>query len=313
MMKKHLLFTLPLLSIITTNSLLGKMSFDRLYGFFGKYTHEAIVEKEFELKPSGHLVMNNNNGNITITTEWQRNTICLKATKRTTTEEDLELIHINAYNDPERNQLTISSAFDNNTLKGCVDYELIVPAQTKLQLNTDNGSIKVNDAKGEIVATTLNGDIEIHNTSNTITAQTEDSGAITIVNAQGNIKATTNKGNITIQEARKSIIATTQNGNIITDCAQVPSTSRIVLNAESSGAIDLKLPSSVNASVHGKTNKGRLTSDHFITLKPLTTQLTRQTRRELEKQVDGILGTGEADIRIMSKNGNIRILETKVS
>lgn len=312
-MKKHLLFTLPLLCSITTGSALGKMSFDRLYGFFGKYNHETVVEKEFELKPSGLLVINNTIGNVTITTEWQRNTMCLKAIKKATKPEDLELMHVNVRQDEANNEFTIDSAYDDDTLKGCIDYELIVPAQTKLQLNADNGTIKVNDTKGEVTATTLNGDIEIRNTTNTITAQTEENGTITISNAQGNIKAITNKGNISIHGARKSIIATTQKGNIFTDCINVPATSCIVLNAESSGAIDLQLPSSVNATLHGKTAKGRLTSDHYITLKPFTTKLTRQTRKEFEKQVNGIIGTGEADIRITSNNGNIRILETQTS
>lgn len=312
-MKKHILLTLPLLCSISTGTTFGKMSFDRLYGFFGKYNHETIVEKEFEFKTPGKLVINNTAGDVTITTEWQRNTICLKAIKQATKEEDLGTIHVNSKHDALNNELTISSAYDNPTTKGCVNFELIVPAQTKLQLNADNGSIKVNDAKGEVVATTLYGDIEIHNTTNTITAQTEESGAIVIAHAQGNIKATTNKGNITIREAHKSILATTQKGNIITDCTNVPATSRIVLNAESSGAIDLKLPSTVNATLHGKTTRGKLTSDHYITLKPFTTKLTRKTRRELEKQVNGILGTGEADIRVTSNNGNIRILETQTT
>src|SRR5580700_7240408 len=108
MMKKHLLFTLPLLCSITTGSALGK--FDRLYGFFGKYNHETIVEKEFELKPSGQLVINNNAGNITITTEWQRNTMCLKAIKKATNPEDLQLMHVNVAHDEPNNQLTITSA-----------------------------------------------------------------------------------------------------------------------------------------------------------------------------------------------------------
>lgn len=311
-MKKTILLNVTLLCMITTGTIFGKLSFDRLYGFFGKYNHEFIVEKEFELAQPGTLVINNTDGNITITTEWQRNTICLKAIKKTTKEEDLSVININANHDEAANELTINAVYDK-TIKGCVDYQLIVPAQTTLKLSADHGSIKVNDAKGQVNATTLHGDIEINNTTNTVTAQTEENGSIYISMAHGDVKATTNKGNITIEDAQKGIYATTQKGNIVTSCTQVPATSRIVLNAEMAGAIELKLPNNVNATLHGKTSKGRLTSDHYITIHSFTTKLTKQARRDLEKQVNGTLGTGEADIRVTSNNGNIKILETKTS
>ena len=194
-----------------------------------------------------------------------------------------------------------------------MDYQLIVPTKTTLQLNTDNGSINVNEVNGEVHACTLYGNIEIRNSSNTITAQTEETGTITIANAKGNIKATTNKGDINIENAHKSILATAQKGTIYTSCDQVPATSRIVLNCESSGGINLTLPTTVNATLQGKTAKGELTSDHYVTIKPYTTKLNKNTRRELKKQVNGILGTGEADIRLTCNNGNIKILETQAS
>ncbi len=292
-----------------------KFSMQRVYAFFGKYTNEAIEEKEYRLEKPGTLSLYNIDGNITITTEWKRDTICLKAIKKAAKPEELEMFSIKSERTDQfdGHHLKIMTACSNKAAKGAIDFNLIVPADVKLELHTERGLIKVQDVNGPISATTISGNIELKNVAGTVVAQTDESGSIAIFNAQGNVKATTNKGDITVADASKSVIACTKKGNITTACATVPSTSKIVLNAENSGAITLALPSAVNATLQGKTAKGTLTSDHYVTLKPFTTKLTRKTRRELEKQVDGVLGTGEADIRLTCNSGNIKIVETKAS
>ncbi len=307
--------TIALLTVSSSDAAWGKFSMQRVYSFFGKYTNEAVIEKEYQLAKPGVLTINNIDGNITITTEWKRDTICLKAVKKTSKEEDLEVFSVKTDREEQfdGNHLTLSTVCTNKAAKGSVDYELIVPTDVTLNLHTERGQILVHDIKGAVTANTINGQIELKNVNNTIVAQTQESGAILIDNATGNIKATTNKGDIRINEATKSILASTKKGNIITACNAVPSTSKIILNSEAQGGITLTLPSSVNATLQGKTVKGRLTSDHYVTIKPFTTKLNRQTRRDFERQVDGVMGTGEADIRLTSTSGNIKILETKTT
>lgn len=306
---------LIVMGMIAPQTLVGKLSFESVYSFFGKQTHEAVVEKEYELEKPTSLVVNNTDGAINVTTEWSRNTICMKAIKKSNKEEALEALQIHTQKDIQKagNQITISSSCDNKEMSGSIDYYFIVPAHVTLHLTTEKGDIEINDVNGPIIATTTTGDISIKNTTNTITAAAQENGTITIAHASGNIQATTNKGDIVIDDATQSIIANTNKGNIITSCNQVQSTCKIALNAQTSGAITLALPQSVNATVHAKTAHGRLTSDHYITIKPFTTKLNRNTHKEFEKQVNGIIGTGEADIRVTSNSGNIKIMELKTT
>lgn len=311
---KKLSFILVLTaSSISSLSALGKFSMDRIYSLFGKYQHENVSEKEYHIAKPATLTINNLDGDITITTEWKRNTIHIRAITKAAKEEDLKTFSVNAQRKEEfdGNHLNLQTVCSSKEAKGAVHYQLIVPSEIALNLHTDRGNIKIHDVHGQVVANTQFGDIDIKNVSNIVTAQTEENGSINIEKALGNVKATTNKGNISITDAAQSIIASTTKGHITTACTQVPSTSKIVLNSESSGSITLAMPSSVNATLQGKTAKGRLTSDHYITLKPITTKLTSQTRKELARQVDGILGTGEADIRLSSNSGNIKITQTK--
>ncbi len=296
-------------------ALWGKASMQRVYAFFGKYTNEEVIEKEYQLEQPGTLIINNVDGNITISTEWKKDSICLKATKRASKAEDLKSFEVDAMREEQfdGHHLTLSSSCKDRNAKGAIDYELLVPAHIKLSLHTDRGVIKVQDVNGPITANTINGNIELKNITNTITAQTDETGSILIDKPKGNIKVATNKGEIRINEAAKSILAQTTKGNITTACNTVPAGCKLVMNAEQSGTITLALPSKVSATLLGKTEKGRLTSDHFVTIKPFTTQLNRKTRREFERKVDGVLGSGEADIRLTCNSGNIKIIETKTT
>lgn len=301
-------------SILPFTSLYSKFSFDTIYDFVRPARHEASVEQEYELQKPGILTVNNTQGNITITTEWKRNSICMKATKRASSDETLEALTIKtSYQEQnDSNHLIISSKHDS-AMKGIIDYQFIVPAHVQLNLHSDYGTITVHDVQGPVIAKTKTGNIEITNIANAISAQTEENGSILIEKARDNIKAATNKGNITIHDATKSIIATTQKGNISTACNNVPSQSKIKLCSLVSGAITLAVPPSANATLQGKTVHGKLTSDLDVTIKPFTTKLNKKTRREFERQVDGVLGTGEADIQITCNNGNICITETRAS
>lgn len=316
-MNKSISYSLTIV-LLTSSALCnawGNFSMERVYSFFGKYSNQDVFEKEYHVAKPTILKIRGIDGNIFVSTEWKRDSVSLRAVKRTSRKEDLEVFSVktNREETKEGSFLTLSTACSNKAAKGSVDYELIVPTYVTLNLHTERGAIKVQDVKGKVAVSTINGPIELTNVNNAIVAHTKETGPISINGAAGTIKATTNKGDIHINDATQSILASTQKGNILTTCNNVAANCKIVLNSEQQGGITLTLPSSVNATLVGKTEKGRLTSDHYVTIKPFTCKLDRQTRRDFERKVEGVLGTGEADIRLTSNNGHIKILETKTT
>jgi len=307
--------TIVLLASSPTCNAWGKISMDRVYSLFGKYTNQDVFEKEYRVGKPTILKVRGIDGNIHVTTEWRRDSVSLRAIKRASRKEDLEVFSVktNREDADGANYLTLTTACTNKAAKGAIDYELIVPSYVTLNLHTERGEIKVDAVKGKVAASTINGPIELNNVNNAIIARTKESGTIAINGATGDVRATTNKGDIRINDAARSIMASTQKGNILTACNNVASSSKIVLNSQQQGGITLSLPSSVNAKLVGRTEKGRLTSDHLVTINPLTCKLDRQTRRDFERQVEGKLGTGDADIRLTSNSGNIKILEAKTT
>jgi DUF4097 and DUF4098 domain-containing protein YvlB len=179
-------------------------------------------------------------------------------------------------------------------------------------VNTLDGDTYIKDAHAPLRVSSQKGSITLVNPHNAVEAQSHIKGNIALYNPQGRIKAETNNGNISIFDAQSSVIADTQTGSIEMFAREVPSTSTIKL-ATVSGNIMLHLPPDVNADLQASTKQGTVTSDHFITLKPQTTQLNKYTWKRIQKQVDGTIGSGEAQIKLSSVKSNIKVLETKVS
>jgi hypothetical protein len=73
------------------------------------------------------------------------------------------------------------------------------------------------------------------------------------------------------------------------------------------GAIELALPTTINATITSKTAQGISICDHYVTLKPYTTKINADTWTRLKKEFEGTMGSGEAEIKLTSLHGNISI------
>jgi hypothetical protein len=298
-----------LATIVAINGEIKSFNFGN---FFERLPFEEVVDREYRVAPMCTLTISNRHGNINVHTEWKRNSVCVKAIKRAKKIEHLALFDVSEKHsaDETHSHLSLASTcYDEDTV-GRIDYELIVPANITLRLNTDKGSIDIKEVNGPIIAHTIDGNIEIVNTTNNISATSERSGSISITQARGAVRATTHSGDIFITDARHNVVAqSAKRGNILVSCAHVPATATIQLDS-ASGTIELALPSHVNALINGKTERGTLTCDHMITLKPLSTKLDKTAWGKFKKEVDGIMGNGEATIKLSNARGNIKILKT---
>jgi len=284
-------------------------SFKKVSAFFGSFPYEEILQKEYKIEKQGTIIIENIDGPITITTGWKKNTIFLKVIKKSNKPEQLPYIQI-IDKQTTLDKLMIKTEYVQTNTKGLAEYELIVPTDIRLQISISNqGTINIKEIQGPIAAITNQGNIEIIKTNNTIHAQITKTGSITVDQAHGAISATAHHGDISIDHSHKSILATTTKGHISVTCDVVPSTSSIRLETNS-GLITLALPTTTNASFKGKTTRGTITSNHYLTLKPCTTKLNNVAWSRFKKEVDGILGTGEAEIKCRSNHGNIKIVET---
>ncbi len=307
-MRTHYLI-LCICSIIVSPSTITAFSFKKLYTSFipSKMEQEVIFEEHAPQKAS-LLTVKNKAGNITIKTDANHDKIFLKATKKSYEKEDLPKVTFNYA--VHGQEVLIEANYDNQLIDGMIDFDLVVPQKLAVHAHTNDGSIKICQSHSPVKASTDKGPIEIVNPQNTVDAITMQKGSITFYHPEGRIKAQTNSGNIAIYDAQNSIVAHTNYGSIELFAKEVPSTSSIKL-ASNSGSIVLHLPPDVNADLQASTKYGIITSDHYITLKPHTTQLNRTAWKKLQKEIDGTLGSGEAQIIVSSVRSDIKLIEVK--
>lgn len=151
-----------------------------------------------------------------------------------------------------------------------IDVSLVVPADASVSLSiTEQGSITIVSAPRTLTLHAQYGDI-------TATTYTD-----------GSIKANTEQGSITIT------------------CEAFSPTSSLLCTAPQ-GNITLHIPPMAQARLEARSHKASVISQLPITFDSFTTKLEKNTWKQLQRQVKGTLGDGEAPITL-SARGTIMI------
>lgn len=283
-----------------------------IVSFFGGYPHTATTDHEYSIPEHSILSLHNDFGDITVKTEWKQSLLCVNTTKKARYPEDLEAFTLikkeTLHNGMPATELTVTCS--NPAAQGTVNISLIVPPHNTLIAHTDEGSIFVNDTHAPLTLSSQNGSITAENIHAPINGQTQGTGSITLKNIQGNSHLITQRGPITITDATSSIHAFSERGNITLSYKHIPHTSTIQATSEYAN-ITLAVPEKTDAHVRAKTERGTIQSEQYIQLNGQTTKLNKEAWERFKKNVDGIMGTGEAEIHLTTTHGSIKIEEQK--
>lgn len=306
---RNFLLILCIFSIISNSYAIPDLSFKKFYNYIvPPHLHQIVVYEEYSPKKANMFTLKNKHGNVLVKTDDKKDKIFLKATKK---HQDPQMLNKVTFSQKITDQeITIEANYNEQSVDGRIDFELILPQKMALNASTIEGDIFVKDFFAPLRANSTYGNIDIYHAHNSIDVLTCSKGSITLHQPTGRAKAQTNNGTITIYNAQGSVIANTNYGAIEMFAKEVSSTSTIKLTTVS-GQIMLHLPADVNADLQASTKKGVITCDHYITLKPQTTQLNKNAWKRLQKEVDGTLGSGEAQIKLSSVKSNIKVLEKR--
>jgi len=219
-MKKAIavIFTLILVScvIAPSNRILGKNS---------SRDYEDQVTKSFKVKPGQRFYLKADFGSVEVTS-WNRDQVKIVVTRKADVGskreakrifEDLELKFdrdsrgvklIAEYSGPKR--------WWSGRKRLKLHFDVKVPKEFDLDVNTAGGSIRVTDLIGKIDLHTSGGSISVGQIDGPVTAKTSG-GSIKVREARGHVYAHTSGGSITIGETAGSVNAKTSGGGIRLD------------------------------------------------------------------------------------------------
>ncbi len=230
---------------------------------------KEILTKEFSFDAESNLEVIIPKGNITIKT-WNNNKLLIELEKRGTPEEIKATKAIFKELEKEKTLRVIVSYKSEDV--AYTNLNILLPKSANLKsICTDKGVIKVEDIDGSIQATIHEGDIDIKNSTNSVNAKAD-------------------RGSITVRQK------------------QLQDNCSIFLETLS-GDINLYLPKETNADLNAKTNYGKVTSELFVTTRPITTKLNKNSWKQFTKEACGTLGDGGAPITLDADRGNIGIYE----
>jgi hypothetical protein len=238
----------------------------------------------------------------------------LTATKSATKQEKLPdlFVHekLTTSQEGRHAALTISTVIAGEHTQAKIDYLLAVPTNTTLHITTDKGSIDIDKIEAPCILRSCHGSIQIGTAFENVTANIDKKGDICIYRALKKVQAATCHGNISVTNSYDTICATVhEKGNITVTSANPSLNGETALNTKS-GTITLALLEQANATIYGKAIQGTITSDHVITLNPLSTTLNKQAWERFRQEITGVVGTGGADahqIKLTCDYGNIKI------
>lgn len=232
-------------------------------------------------------------------------------------EQQGNIIHIGRINDREL-QRNVS-----------IDYDLTVPAQTKvdsqtgsgnqniaginLAVNTHTGSgnitldnigaevrarsgsgdLRINSVKGALDAEAGSGNIRAQKVAGGISVNT-GSGTIEVEQiASGNVRAEAGSGNVRLHGIQGGLKAETGSGDISVD-GNPTGDWRV---GAGSGNIDLKVPTSASFNIDARTSSGSLRVNRQVTMEGISSR----------NHVQGKVGSGGTLVDLHTGSGNIEI------
>lgn len=245
-------------------------------------------------------------------------------------EEKIQRIEKNPPVEQQGNTIHIGRSDDRELYRNIsIDYDITVPAQTKLTSRTGSGDQKISGLQLPLAATTGSGNITLENISADARIRS-GSGDLKIGSVKGLLNAETGSGNIRADEVAGEIIANTGSGNVemhqsAAGDVKVETGSGNVrlygvkggLRAETgsgdihaegdvmhdwrlgagSGNITLRLPSQASFNVDARTSSGSLKINHPVTMQGAMSHT----------HINGKVGAGGVLLDVHTGSGDIEI------
>jgi DUF4097 and DUF4098 domain-containing protein YvlB len=138
-----------------------------------------------------------------------------------------------------------------------VDFDVVVPVDTRVEIDTSNGSISVEDIAGTILLDTSNGAIDVYDSTGALTADTSN-GRIEVVRFVGELKLDTSNGDVWIEDFAGTVDAETSNGSVQFTGTPTAGGNRI---RTSNGSVTVRVPLHVSIRFSAVSSSGRIRSN----------------------------------------------------
>lgn len=174
---------------------------------------ETRIEKTLKLAPGGEFRLDTDMGRVTVTGSPDPDAHVVITSKR----KDLEDLLVFRFEE-QANTVSITARrkhrFDWFGSSGSrVEYEVRVPAETRVSIDTSGGGINISGLKGPAKLDTSGGGIGVKNHVGNVDCDTSG-GGIDLADIRGDVRADTSGGGVTAVGVEGSVHAESSGGSI---------------------------------------------------------------------------------------------------
>jgi hypothetical protein len=270
----------------------------------------AFIEREEKRFPAGatpEIVLGTFDGSIQVR-PWDRPEVLVEIEKRGTDKAAVDKIQIST--DSKDNRITVDvkkpaseKEFIGIGLHHGTSARLVasVPRGSKLMLTTSDGSITVERIDGRLELRTDDGSVRVSEAAGDMTIVTRD-GSITLERVGGSIDARSGDGSIRVSGTPSALQLETRDGSVTVRAERdtVMSTDWSVRTGD--GSVVVEVPEGFGAELDAETADGSVRSELAIDGADSSGR-DRQERRRLR----GKIGAGGKVLKLRTSDGSIRL------
>lgn len=250
-------------------------------------------QQTYPLQSGGTVTLDNVNGGVTFEA-WDRNEVQVVADKEVKAKtgeaarKAMQQVRIQvakgagrldiATELPKRDNGFLEWMTGNNVNIN-VKYQVKVPRNATLDIETVNGGVRVAGTRGKAHVETTNG-------------------ALSIDGVHGDLRLGTTNGAIEVTRSAGAVQAETTNGGIEIELTEVPDGSDLSFET-TNGGVTVRLPRDIRVSLDAATSNGRVDSDFDVD------GADSKSKRRLSGDING----GGGKLRVRSTNGSVSIEE----
>lgn len=262
-------------------------------------------EHRFTVKPGAAVALETFDGAVTVRS-WDRSEVLVEVQKRGPDRETAEALEVTATQDG--NQVRVAAPAPKvefeyvgiGSFSGpSVSYEVSVPREVALTVNTRDGAIAVSNIQGAVVLDSGDGSIRVDRVEGELKARTGD-GSIQIADVSGGAEIETGDGSIHVQGRVDALSARTRDGAVVIEADEGSAMKADWDVTTGDGSIVFRVPDGFDAEIDAASSDGRVRGE----VAGLDTDRGVDDRERLR----GRLGSGGHVVRLRSGDGSIRVL-----
>jgi len=137
-----------------------------------------------------------------------------------------------------------------------VGFDVLVPAETRVEVDTSNGAIAIDDIDGTIHLDTSNGAIDVYDSSGSLNADTSN-GRIEVVRFNGDLRLDTSNGAMWLEQVSGTVDGETSNGSLHYTGTPATGSNRL---RTSNGSITVRVPIDASIAFVAETSSAKIRS-----------------------------------------------------